>query len=245
LCTVLFSITFTAACRQFYEGQDYHELRPTISISFLNHVRFRGLADYHLCFRLLEQKHQVALTGDLEFHLLELPKFRKTEQEVAPGLEVWLYFLRHAEKIDTEAVPRALQQPMVIRALEELKMLTQSDLERERYEARRKAQLDHNSYLNEARRLGREEGRQEGRQEGWQEGRQEGWQEGRQEGWQEGRQEGWQEGRQQGRTEGEKIGLIGNIHMCEQVLDRPETPADQPYWLALGTNLCRTRFWCT
>jgi hypothetical protein len=39
-------------------------------------------------------------------------------------------------------------------ALEDLKILTQSDLERERYEARRKAQLDRNTDLKEARQEG-------------------------------------------------------------------------------------------
>ena len=41
-------------------------------------------------------------------------------------------------------------------------MLTQTDLERERYEARRKAQLDYNTGLKVARMEGREEGRAEG-----------------------------------------------------------------------------------
>src|SRR5438128_2157536 len=54
------------------------------------------------------------------------------------------------------------QHPLVMRALEELKMLTQTDVERERYEARRKAQLDYNTGLKEAREEGRAEGRAEG-----------------------------------------------------------------------------------
>src|SRR2546422_505765 len=41
--------------QQLHEGQDYLELQPTISISFLNHVLFPGVADYHLRFRLLEE----------------------------------------------------------------------------------------------------------------------------------------------------------------------------------------------
>src|SRR5437588_13037057 len=72
--------------------------------------------------------------------------------------------------MDTEALPVALQQPLVLRAVEELKMLTQTDLERERYEARRKWQMDYNSGLSAARLEGREEGREEGRQESLQEG---------------------------------------------------------------------------
>jgi PD-(D/E)XK nuclease family transposase len=79
------------------------------------------------------------------------PKFTRSADELSSGLDIWLYFLRHAEKMDTEALPAALQQPLVLRAVEELKMLTQTDLERERYEARRKAQLDHNTGLKVAR----------------------------------------------------------------------------------------------
>jgi len=66
--------------------------------------------------------------------------------------------------MDTDALPAALEQhPLVRRAVEELKMLTQTDQERERYEARRKAQLDYNTGLKVAHEEGREEGREEER----------------------------------------------------------------------------------
>jgi hypothetical protein len=46
-------------------------------------------------------------------------------------------------------LPAAFERhPLVRRAMEELKMLTQTDLERERYEARRKAQLDYQTGSN-------------------------------------------------------------------------------------------------
>jgi predicted transposase/invertase (TIGR01784 family) len=105
------------------------------------------------------------LSDDLEFHILELPKFAKSATELATRLDLWLYFLRHAEMMDTEALPPAMQQPLVVRALEELKMLTQTDLERERYEARRKAQLDYNTGLKVARLEGLEQGLERGRRE--------------------------------------------------------------------------------
>jgi predicted transposase/invertase (TIGR01784 family) len=158
--------------QQLHEGQDYLELKPTISISFLDHVLFPQVPDYHLRFRLLEASHQVLFTDDLEFHLLELPKFTKAAEELSSGLDIWLYFLRHAAKMDTEALPAALQQPLVLRAVEELKMLSQTDQERERYEARRKAQLDYNTGLKVSRMEGREEGRVEGRIEGLTKGEQ-------------------------------------------------------------------------
>ena len=138
--------------QQLHEGQDYVELQPTVSISFLNHVLFPEVADYHLHFALLEQTHHFAFSRDLAFHILELPKFKKKPEELSNGPDIWLYFLRHAEKMDAEALPVSLEQPLVKRALEDLRMLTQQDIERERYEARRKAQLDHNSFMNAVQR---------------------------------------------------------------------------------------------
>ena len=165
--------------QQLRQGQDYPELRPTISISFLDHVRFSDVADYHLCFRLLETTRRFAWTEDVELHILELPKFTKAAEELSPGLDIWLYFLRYAAKMNTEALPAALRQPLIVRAFEELKMLTQDQLERERYEARLKAQFDRNTLLRAGDRRHEE-----------------------------GLQEGLQQGREQGRALGEKIGMI-------------------------------------
>ena len=146
------------------EGQDYATLKPTISISFLNYTLFpRVPAEYDLSFRLLEERNYFPLTDNLEFHLLELPKFEKTADELVSGLDVWLYFLRHAATMDTDALPPALRQhALASRAVEELKMVTQSEIERERYEARRKAQLDQNTVVNVARREGERTGQAKG-----------------------------------------------------------------------------------
>src|SRR6185503_14964186 len=86
--------------QQLHEGQDYLELKPTISISFLNHIRYAQAADYQLRFRLLDETHHLLLADDLEFHLVELPKFSKSAHELTSRLDCWLYFLRRAEKMD-------------------------------------------------------------------------------------------------------------------------------------------------
>src|SRR6266404_134471 len=192
--------------QQLHEGEDYRKLKPTISISFLNHVLFPQAADYHLRFRLLEEAHSFPFTDDLEVHTLELPKFEKSATELETDLDISLYFLRHAGKMDTDALPAALQQhPLARRALEELKMFTQADHERERYEARRKAQLDYNTGLKVARMEGVEEGREQGREQG----------------------------RQEGRMEGEKAGVIRLIHLCERLLNQTETQTEQLAGLSL------------
>jgi hypothetical protein len=109
--------------------------------------------------------------------------------------------------MDLADLPAAIRDyPLAVRALEELQMLAQTDAERERYEARRKAQLDYNTGMKAARLEGRAEGRVEGRAEGR------------------------AEGRVEGRGEGEKIGMI---HLCERLLQRPETPTAQLAALSL------------
>jgi predicted transposase/invertase (TIGR01784 family) len=159
--------------QQLREGQDYLNLKPTISISFLDHVLFPEAPDYRWRFRLLDEQRR-CFTDDIELHVIELPKFAKTAAELASDFEVWLYFLRHAAMIDMDDVPVALKRPLVLQALEELKMLAQTDEERERYESRRKAQLDYNTGLKVARMEGELKGRMEGRMEGITEGRREG-----------------------------------------------------------------------
>jgi predicted transposase/invertase (TIGR01784 family) len=136
---------------QLHKGQDYLELKPTLSVTFLDHVLFADVPAYHLRFRLLETGQHFPFTADLELHVIELPKFTKSAAEVESGLDVWLYFLRHAETMDLEALPPALDRPLIRRACEELKMLSQTDQERELYEARRKWQLDYNTGLKAAR----------------------------------------------------------------------------------------------
>jgi predicted transposase/invertase (TIGR01784 family) len=148
--------------QQLREGEKYSALRPSISIVFLNRVLFPEVADYHLRFRLLEERHRLLFADDLEVHILELPKFQKSDVELLDGLDIWIYFLRHAAKIDSDALPKALDYPLLLRALEELKMISKSDVERERYEARRKAQLDYDTGMEAARMEGISEGRTEG-----------------------------------------------------------------------------------
>ncbi|CAN5182022.1 hypothetical protein BH10PLA2_BH10PLA2_08100 [soil metagenome] len=197
--------------QQLQQGEDYSELCPTISISFLNHVLFPEIDDYHLQFSLLERRRHFPFNADLSFHILELPKFRKSAADLHGGLDIWLYFLRFAGRMDSDRLPETLDSPFVKRAFEELKMLTEAEIERERYEARLKAQLDYNSLMKAPQRY-REQGLEEGRQVGLLEGHQQ------------GRQEGRQEGHLEGLRQGE---IIGAVRLCQRLLGVPETPTDE------------------
>src|SRR5712671_5084643 len=102
------------------------------------------------------------ISEDLVVYSLELPKFRRTEQELAGALDAWLFFLRHGARLESTSLPAALQRPAIQRAMEELIVLSQNDLERERYLARVKVQRDELSRLHSAREEGLEQGLERG-----------------------------------------------------------------------------------
>jgi hypothetical protein len=66
----------------------------------------------------LEAAQGFAFSEDLELHVLGLPKFTRSAAQLQSSLDVWLYFLRYAEKIDPEPLPAALDRPLVRRACE-------------------------------------------------------------------------------------------------------------------------------
>jgi len=127
---------------QLSAGEDYTRLRRTISICFVNGVVFREWPEYHTCFRLLDPSGELCLTEDLEIHIIELPKFRKTLAELETDLDFWLYFLKNGEELDADALPAELDRGEIRKAMGVLKMLAQSDMERELYEGRLKAKRD-------------------------------------------------------------------------------------------------------
>ena len=102
---------------QLREGEEYAELKPTISISFLDDILFPQSAEHHLRFRLLEETQRFAMTEDIEFHILELPKFTKALPELANSLDIWLYFLRHAAMMNVATPPTEMQQQPLVKGV--------------------------------------------------------------------------------------------------------------------------------
>jgi predicted transposase/invertase (TIGR01784 family) len=134
---------------QLREGENYQTLRPTFSVCFTNSVLFPQIDEHHLVFRLREVKRELLWTDDLEIHLIELPKFTKTAEQLSSDLDRWCYFLRHGADLDLEHLPASLDVPEIRRAMEVLTVFTQDERERLAYELRVKAQRDHSSLLQE------------------------------------------------------------------------------------------------
>ena len=188
---------------QLRVGEDYQTLRPTISVCFLNQVLFPEVADHHLVFRLLEAKHGLLFDDDLEIHLIEVPKFRKSVEDVSSALDRWLYFFRHGAELDLDHLPATMDAPEIRRAMEVLTVFTQDEYERAAYEARLKDQRDQSSLLREVReaREAREAlaASEKAREQA-------------------------ERGREQAERGRERGILIGKIHLCQELLKQPPTP---------------------
>jgi predicted transposase/invertase (TIGR01784 family) len=127
---------------QLSERDPYERLRPTISICFVNSPLFAKLPGHHRVFELREQQQQVVFTDHLVVHILELAKFKKNLTQLQTPLDRWLYFLCHANELDPHALPQEMADPNIRRALEVLENMSQSVIDRERYEARQKTLHD-------------------------------------------------------------------------------------------------------
>ncbi|MEZ6134185.1 MAG: Rpn family recombination-promoting nuclease/putative transposase [Pirellulaceae bacterium] len=164
--------------RQIREGQYYTDLRPVLSICVLDEIMFAKPAYpwYHHSFRLRCDQADLIFTNDLEFHILELPKFTPSSDNIGslPAEEKWLYLLRHADTMDADQLADLLVDPPYQEAIGVLDMISNNPEDLQFYEARLKFLRDQHSQIEAAeqegeargRRIGLEAGREEGREEG-------------------------------------------------------------------------------
>jgi predicted transposase/invertase (TIGR01784 family) len=129
---------------QLREGQDYVSLRPSISICVLASAMFSAPPVLHLDFRLREKSSSLILTDDLQIHVLQLKYLPVTADDVynAPTDQKWSWFLRHADTLSVEDIPRLLPDPEFVEAAKVLNMIAQTPEQLMLYNARLKAQRD-------------------------------------------------------------------------------------------------------
>lgn len=212
---------------QMREGDQYHELRPAIVICVLSKPLLLDGEDLHTDFRLRD-KTGLPLTDDLQIHLLELTKLKKTRENIANGTpaENWAFFLINAATMTVKEVRELFSAPEFVEAAGVLEVIKDNPEQLDNYISRMKYEKD------AAWRL--EAGRIAARAEGLAEGRAEGLAEGRAEGRIEGRAEGLAEGLAQGRAEaGKAAELIGRIITVQEILGVQTHSHDQLWTLAL------------
>ena len=157
--------------QQLEEGQEYAALRPVIMVCFLNDILFKDNSDqYHWCFKLTDQDSGRQLTDQFVIHIVELPKFNKTVNELVSDLDCWTYFLKHGAGLEIDELSPRLQQAGVTQAVEGLVMLSLDEQNRHEYTRRRMWEMDQRAILATGFENGLAEGERKGRTEGRTEG---------------------------------------------------------------------------
>ena len=148
-------------------GEDFKELKRTITINILDfHLdELAEIPDFHSTFHFYETiRRKVRLTDAIELHFIELPKFRNAAKDWREPLHRWLHFLE--EKLPQNELEAMMEMDEMIRKAEERLEYLSSDEETIRlYEWREHARIEWNSWLNDAKRQGMEEGMEQGAQQ--------------------------------------------------------------------------------
>ena len=121
---------------------------------------------FHEIARLKRDYENILLTDKMEFHYIQLPKFRKECKKASNKLEEWLTFIIND---DTEAI-KMIDNQFVQKAEDELEYINSNEEERRRAEFRERAEWKYNFDMESMMEYGKEQGRAEGIAEGRAEG---------------------------------------------------------------------------
>jgi len=137
---------------QLSEGQRYSRLRPAISICVLSQAMFTVPLALHLDFRLREVSTNLALTDDLQIHLLQLNHLQVTAENVydATPAERWAYFLQNADKLTPAEIRRLFPDQEFSEAAGVLEMISKTPEQLLAYNARLKFQRDEAARMEQA-----------------------------------------------------------------------------------------------
>ncbi len=135
-------ITFYSArgyTSQLDASEDYYKLKPVIFIGILNfeYMQSSNYLSRHLILDAETQEHKLK---DLEFSFIELPKFKKTEQELQTLVEKWVFFIKNAENLNV--IPASVTDEGLKSAYQEADRHTWTKEELEEYEYARMRETD-------------------------------------------------------------------------------------------------------
>jgi len=136
--------------------------------------------DYLTKVQLVDVKNKNIFYDKLTYYYIEMPKFKKREEELSTHLEYWIWYLNNLVTIDK--IPSKLKEDKVIKqAFDVAKFLALSKDEQLAYQLDLKAKLDYQNVMNYAKDYAREQGREQGIEEGLEQGREEGREQGKKE----------------------------------------------------------------
>lgn len=145
---------------QIERGDDYSKLNPTYFIGILD-FEIGTNEDYFSCHKVLNVETGEHILRDVEFNFIELPKFRKQENELESVIDQWVYFIKNAENLDV--IPENIEDEGLITAFEEADKHNWSKLELEEYNKIFIREEDERGRLRMAEKKGLREGEIKGK----------------------------------------------------------------------------------
>ena len=150
---------------QAAKGEWNYRLEPVYSIGVLDFIFDDHKKDPTYLHEVnLKNKKCETFYEKLQFIYIELPKFKKTLEELESHQDKWLYLLRHLP--DLEGRPSPFQDPVFLELFEVAEIAKFNRDEQEIYERSLKYYRDMNNVLSTAKGEGIELGREEGIEEG-------------------------------------------------------------------------------
>ena len=140
---------------QLKKGEDYSNLNRTVTINILDFNYLEG-EKFIKNYALFEKGTKELLTDLLEYIFIELPKFTETNKDYNNKLHKWLTFLSNPTGKEIEEFMRTDGE--IKEAMDVLYKISGDKEAVMLAEMRKKAMMDEQSRLNDARREGRREG---------------------------------------------------------------------------------------
>lgn len=147
---------------QSQKGSWNYKLEPIYTIGILDFIFDEDKNDDSF-LHVVELKDQncKVFYEKLKFIYLELPKFKKTIDQLNDHFDKWLFLLKHLP--DLEDPPLSLQENVFLQLFEVAQIASFSQAERESYENSLKYYRDMNGVIETAREEGMAQGIQEGK----------------------------------------------------------------------------------
>ena len=147
------------------KGQDYNELKSSITINLLNYNNFDATEPMHSMFAVYNMNTGKKLCNDLELHFFELKKFQKKPIAELSRIERWMAYF--SNKLDVSELQELGMQDSKIKDALDASDRFMDDLdERLAYVNREMAMMDYKSDTEGYYRDGFADGKAEGKAEG-------------------------------------------------------------------------------
>ena len=162
-----------------------YRLKRVYFVGILDFKMDENHQDYLSKVQLCNMKTKELFYNKLTYYYLEMPKFKKSEKDLANQLDYWLWYLNNLS--DTQTIPKKIKDNRLIReAFDVAEFLALDKDEQFAYQLNLKARLDYKNVMDYAKKEAKEEGIKEGIKEGKKEGIREGKKEGIEKGIEEG-----------------------------------------------------------